>query len=85
VDEHTQNDVKPSSFSEWKETQKLTDAQIAERITARGVPVKRAMISAILRGERSAGNRLAFALRDETGLPIEQFLLVGTEPKAAVG
>lgn len=75
MNDHQPPPVKPRSFAEWKESHGLTDEQIAARIRERGVDVKRAMIGAILRGHRAAGNRLALALRDETGLPIELFLL----------
>jgi len=65
---------KPSTLAEWKEEQALTDDAIAQRIRARGVEVKRAMISHIVSGRRTAGGRLALALSEETGLPVETFL-----------
>lgn len=82
MNEPSADPVKPRTFAEWKAAHDLTDEQIAARLRARGVDVKRAMISAVLRGERGCGNRLALALRDETGLPIEAFLRFAT---AAVG
>lgn len=72
--------IPPSSFADWKERRQFTDEQIAGELRDRGIEVKRAMISAILRGERNAGNQLALALRDLTGLPIELFLLAASKP-----
>lgn len=75
----------PATFQAWKALQGKTDEQIADAVRQRGVPVKRAMISAILRRERNAGTSLAMALRDLTGLPIEHFLLAasGTPPSTS--
>lgn len=69
---------KPATLAEWKQQEGLTDDEIAKRICARGVQVGRAMISHVISGRRGAGNRLALALRDETGLPIEAFLRFAT-------
>lgn len=75
--EDTKEPIPPaSSFAEWKERRQLTDEQIAAMLRERGVPVTRGAIGHILRGRRGAGNRLALALRDLTGLPIELFLLL---------
>lgn len=63
------------TFQEWKALRDMTDEQIADAVRQRGVEVKRAMISAILRRQRNAGSSLAMALRDLTGLPLELFLL----------
>lgn len=66
---------KAGTFQEWKALRDITDEQIADAVRQRGVEVKRAMISAILRRQRNAGSALAMALRDLTGLPLELFLL----------
>lgn len=75
----------PGTFQAWKALQGMTDEQIAEAVRQRGVPVKRAMISAILRRERNAGTSLAMALRDLTGLPIELFLLATAPSTSETG
>jgi transcriptional regulator with XRE-family HTH domain len=65
---------KPQTFAEWKAQENLTDEEIAAKVGC-----TRGAISNILRGERNAGNQLAIALRDLTGLPIDLFLLASTE------
>lgn len=65
----------PQTFAEWKAAAGLTDQQIAERVSSiAGVPVSRVTINYLLRGERNAGGKVALALRELTGLPIEVFL-----------
>lgn len=64
---------KPATLAEWKEREGLTDEAIAARIRARGVEVKRAMISHVISGRRTAGVRLALALSDEAGVDAAAF------------
>lgn len=73
--DRTKRPRRPTTFAGWKAAKDLTDEQIATLLRGQGVEVKRAMVSAIIRGDRNAGNQLALALRDLTGLPIETFLL----------
>lgn len=72
---------KPRTLREWKELHGVTDEELAKRITARGVPIIRSAINHITCGRRKCSLKLALALVEETGLPIDAF--AGTPSVAA--